>query len=131
LHLLEGLLGPHNRILLERSQQKHTLCGRTDMAFPESLKATLRARAKFRCCLCEALGVELHHIVPQAEGGTDEEENAAPLCPSCHETYGANPVKRKLIREARDHWYKLVASREAIFPSVSHVLAKLDNTATS
>jgi hypothetical protein len=26
-HLLEGLLGPHNRILWERSQKKHTLAG--------------------------------------------------------------------------------------------------------
>jgi hypothetical protein len=38
----------------------------------------------------------------------DELENAAPLCPSCHETYGANPTKRKFLREARDLWYEIL-----------------------
>ena len=38
-------------------------------------------------------------------------DNAAPLCPSCHENYGANPTKRKFIREARDFWYELCADR--------------------
>jgi hypothetical protein len=57
--------------------------------------------------------VEIHHILPQAEGGSDEEDNAAPLCASCHETYGANPTKRKFIREARDWWYETCAKRYA------------------
>jgi len=63
------------------------------------------------CCLCHMVGVDIHHIVPQSEGGLDTEENAAPLCPSCHETYGANLQKRKFIREARDLWYEICASR--------------------
>lgn len=44
-------------------------------------------------------------------GGADIDDNAAPLCPSCHETYGANPQKRKFIREARDNWYEICAIR--------------------
>jgi len=83
------------------------------MAFPESLSREIRRRSHFQCCLCKALGVELHHIVPQSEGGADTEDNAAPLCPSCHETYGANPTKRKFLREARDLWYELCARRYA------------------
>jgi hypothetical protein len=63
------------------------------------------------CCLCHALGVEAHHIIAEAEGGPDSEENAAPLCPSCHETYGANPDKRKFIRDARDFLYELCDRR--------------------
>ena len=77
------------------------------MAFSEQQKLEIRRRAHFRCCLCRALGVEIHHIVPAAEGGPDTDDNAAPLCPSCHETYGANPTKRKFIREVRDFWYEL------------------------
>jgi hypothetical protein len=53
----------------------------------------------------------VHHIVPQEENGPDSEDNAAPLCPSCHETYGANPQKRRFIREARDFWYDICANR--------------------
>ena len=79
------------------------------MAFSESLKAKVRKRSMIRCCMCRALGVEIHHIIPQEEGGEDTEENAAPLCPSCHETYGANPKKRKMIKEARDIWYDVCA----------------------
>jgi len=86
------------------------------MAFSEALKQTIRRRAHFHCCLCHALGVEVHHIVPQSEDGADEEDNAAPLCPTCHETYGANPTKRKVIREARDLWYEICATRYASDP---------------
>ena len=75
---------------------------RCSVAFSASLKKRVRQKAHYRCCLCQAVLVEVHHIVPQGEGGPDEEDNAAPLCASCHEIYGANPTKRKFIREARD-----------------------------
>lgn len=76
------------------------------MAFSERLKLRIKRRSHFRCCLCRSLEVEIHHILPQEEGGADTEDNAAPLCPSCHETYGGNPKKRKFIREARDFWFE-------------------------
>lgn len=76
------------------------------MAFAESIKADIRLKSHMRCCVCQAIGIEIHHIVPQAEGGLDTEENAAPLCPNCHDTYGANPVKRKFIRECKSNWIK-------------------------
>ena len=81
------------------------------MPFAEVLKVSLRRRADMRCCLCHKLGVEIHHIVPEEENGPSIEENAAPLCPSCHETYGANPIKRKFVREARDNWYEVCKQR--------------------
>lgn len=81
------------------------------MAFSEELKLNIKKKSHFSCCLCHALGIEIHHIVPQAEGGPDTEDNAAPLCPTCHEIYGANPQKRKFIRETRDFWYELCADR--------------------
>jgi hypothetical protein len=83
------------------------------VAFSESLKKRVRQKAHYRCCLCQAVLVEVHHIAPQGERGSDEEDNAAPLCASCHEIYGANPTKRKFIREARDWWYQTCASRYA------------------
>jgi hypothetical protein len=83
------------------------------VAFSESVKLAVRKRAHFQCCLCKSLGVEVHHIVPQSENGADTEENAVPLCPSCHETYGANPLKRKFITEARDLWYEICRERYA------------------
>lgn len=101
------------------------------MAFPESVTKEIKRRAHFQCCLCKALGIEVHHIIPQAEKGPDVAENGAPLCPSCHETYGANPTKRKLIREARDLWYEICQTRYASEPSLlREVKGVVTNTAS-
>jgi len=86
------------------------------VAFTEALKINVRKQAHFSCCLCHAVDVEVHHIIPQGEGGPDSEDNAAPLCASCHNIYGANPQKRKFIREARDHWYEVCRKRFATDP---------------
>src|SRR3990172_2482468 len=83
------------------------------MAFTAALKVRVKKKAHFQCCLCHTLGVEVHHIVPQEEDGPDTEDNAAPLCPSCHETHGPNPAKRRFIREARDFWYATCSKRYA------------------
>lgn len=81
------------------------------MAFSDSLKLIVKRKAHFKCCLCQSLNIEIHHIIPQEEQGEDTEDNAAPLCPSCHEIFGSNPSKRKMIREARDFWYEGCESR--------------------
>lgn len=83
------------------------------MAFNEALKIKIKKKAHFTCCLCKAIGVEVHHIISKEEGGADTEDNAAPLCPSCHEVYGANPQKRKFIRDTRDFWYEICEKRYA------------------
>ena len=95
------------------------------MAFSESLKAEVRKKAHLSCCLCKSLGVDIHHIIPQGENGPDTEDNAAPLCPSCHETYGANPQKRKFIREARDLWFEICEKRFASDPERLDELKRL------
>jgi 5-methylcytosine-specific restriction endonuclease McrA len=48
------------------------------MTFSEGVRVAVRKRSHLRCCLCHSIGVDIHHIVPQAEGGSDEDENAAP-----------------------------------------------------
>jgi hypothetical protein len=95
------------------------------MPFSESLKTDIRRRSDMCCCLCHNIGVEIHHIIPEANGGPDIEENAAPLCPTCHETYGANPTKRKFIREARDNWLEVCAQRFSASDISSGVLIEL------
>src|SRR5262245_33993057 len=78
------------------------------MPFSESLKVQVKKMAAFRCCRCHDIGVDIHHIIPQAHGGTDDIDNAAPLCQNCHDRFGANPEKRKEIRQMRDWWYEVV-----------------------
>ncbi|MFF2886987.1 HNH endonuclease [Paenibacillus sp. NPDC057967] len=81
------------------------------MAFSEKVKKLAKQKANFRCVICYKPFVEIHHITPQAEGGDDTLENAAPLCASCHDLFGGNPEKRKQIKQMRDHWFELMEKR--------------------
>ena len=85
------------------------------MGFNEKIKTLAKRRSAFRCCICRKPFVEVHHILPQAQGGNDDLDNAAPLCASCHDLFGGNPEKRKQIRQMRDHWWSQVAEREKNF----------------
>ena len=77
--------------------------------FPESVKREVIERAGFQCCVCRRFGgVQAHHIRPAKDGGPDTIDNAAPLCPNCHDTLGDNPKKRKEITQTRDWWYAQV-----------------------
>jgi len=93
------------------------------MAFSEKLKKKVKEKAGFKCCRCQSIGVDVHHIVPEVEGGPDIEENAAPLCPNCHDYYGDNPKKRKEIRQMRDWWYKQV---ERTYPDKNVTFEQLE-----
>ncbi len=84
---------PRDRRLYEKPKWE----GR--MAFSEQVKLKVKYQAHFVCIFCEGPFPEIHHIEPQAEGGSDDIDNAAPLCGSCHNLYGANQGLRKGIRE--------------------------------
>jgi HNH endonuclease len=81
------------------------------MPFSEPAKLEAKRKAHFCCVVCHQPFVEVHHIIPQAAAGTDDLDNAAPLCALCHDHFGGNPDKRKQIREMRDLWYELCQTR--------------------
>ena len=58
------------------------------MPFPPNLREKLLLWCDRRCCLCKKacdVFIEVHHIVPEGSpGGTDDEDNAIPLCFECH-----------------------------------------------
>jgi hypothetical protein len=81
------------------------------MAFSEETKFEVKKRAHQTCCICKTIGIEIHHIIPISVGGLDNLDNAAPLCPTCHEIYGQNPSKRKFIRESRQIWFEICDKR--------------------
>jgi hypothetical protein len=89
---------------LEWFRRKHI--GEVCMAFSESIKEKVKRKAAFCCCRCHQLNVQVHHIIPESEGGSDEIENAAPLCANCHTWFGDNPKFRKEITQMRDWWYE-------------------------
>ncbi len=100
------------------------------MAFPETIKLEAKRRSNFSCCICKEPFVEVHHIIPQAENGPDTLENAATLCASCHDLFGANPEKRKQIREMRDFWWQVCENRNSS-PDTVALNKKLDEIQTN
>lgn len=57
------------------------------MSFTSDLREMLLLWCDRRCCLCKKgcdLLIEVHHIEPEAEGGSNDEDNAIPLCFDCH-----------------------------------------------
>jgi hypothetical protein len=91
------------------------------MPFSPSVKSKALIAAAGHCCVChrfEAGHVEVHHILPQAEGGPDTLENAIALCFDCHTWAGHYNGKHPkgsryapdMLRAAKTSWYKLVAA---------------------
>ncbi|MEK9143013.1 MAG: HNH endonuclease signature motif containing protein [Patescibacteria group bacterium] len=78
------------------------------MAFNSQIINQVKEKASFKCCRCQSIGIEVHHIIPQKDKGPDTFDNAAPLCPNCHSWFGDNPLKRKEITQMRDWWYNVV-----------------------
>lgn len=93
------------------------------MAFKQSDVDTLLAATGRRCCVCSRLHrVQVHHIIPREQGGTDDIDNGIPLCPNCHDevhtgyfpgrttrTYSAEELRRHRDRtiermKQQRHW---------------------------
>ena len=82
------------------------------MSLSEEVKAEARFKAHFRCVICRTEpAVEVHNIVPISEGGSDNIDNAAPVCAACHARFGNDPAKRNQIREMRNQWYEVCSER--------------------
>lgn len=96
------------------------------MPFNEKTKLQAKRKANFRCVVCQQPWVEVHHIVPQAEGGLDSIENAAPLCGSCHSQCGGNSVLRKQLSQMRDLWWEK-CEQPAREPDIGYLAQKLDD----
>jgi len=89
------------------------------MPFSERVKHLAKVKSAFRCCACHAPFVEVHHLIPEAEGGSSKLSNAAPLCASCHDLYGGNPEKRKTLTQMRDNWWEVIEERRKQLTDIS------------
>ena len=89
------------------------------MPFSEKIKADAMIACGRHCCICHKFcgnKMEVHHIIPQKDGGEDTFENAIPLCFNCHAEVGSYNTnhpkgvkfsKSELIRH-RDNWYNCI-----------------------
>jgi hypothetical protein len=95
------------------------------MAFPVAEVAVLLAACKRRCRICHrfcGVKMELDHMQPRDDGGTDEIENAIPVCFECHaEIHSYNPRHprgRKFrpdeLRLHKEQWLSVCRERPEI-----------------
>jgi hypothetical protein len=95
--------------------------------FPQPVIDDLLARTGRMCAVCNRLhGVQVHHIVPRHEGGSDDALNAIPLCPNCHSEVHAAYAPGRTTRiytaqELRKHLERTIdlANRQANLVSTS------------
>lgn len=95
------------------------------MAFKSDEVDALLASTGRLCCICKQRHkVQVHHIVHLHEGGTDDIENAIPLCPNCHDevhsTYVPGRVTRRYsaqeLKRHRAHTQNLSVSQASWTP---------------
>lgn len=87
------------------------------MAFSEAVGNTILAKCGRCCCLCRRFKptlLQVHHIIEESAGGSDEESNGIALCINCHiDVHSRVPFTRRFTRE------ELVAHRNAVFALVA------------
>lgn len=87
------------------------------MAFPKNEVEELLVRCHRSCCICHrfcGVKIETDHLVPKAQQGKDDIENAIPVCFNCHaEIHCYNdkhPRGRKFttdeLRQHKAYWLK-------------------------
>lgn len=95
------------------------------MPFPRDAVAKLLVQCHRRCCVCHrfcGVKIETDHIIPAAEDGTDDIENAIPVCFECHaEIHSYNdkhPRGRKFtpeeLRAHKDQWLNTCRDRPEV-----------------
>lgn len=58
---------------------------RGNMTWNKFFVSIIREKEGIHCHFCRTVGdLELHHIIPVKEGGTDEPDNLVYLCKGCH-----------------------------------------------
>jgi hypothetical protein len=91
------------------------------MPFSVAVKTAMFIRCHRRCCLCVkqcGLNMEAAHIIDEAAGGSNEEDNGIPVCFDCHQEIGSyndkhprgNKMRPDELRARRDHVYAQVAA---------------------
>lgn len=98
------------------------------MPLPRDVREQALLASARHCCVCrryKGVKIEVHHIVPESEGGENTADNAIALCFDCHADAGHyNPnhprgtkYSQSGLERARDEWYRIVAEQGVPTPS--------------
>src|SRR6266545_127260 len=90
---------------------------RCSRGFPRSIVERLLVASHRHCSLCHkpaGVKIEIHHIVPRSDRGTDTEENGMPLCFDCHAEVHYEPnhprgrrITQSELRRHKAQWFAI------------------------
>lgn len=86
------------------------------MSIPDNVAAKILVKSARHCCICRRfspLQIQIHHIVEQADGGTNDEDNLIPICILCHSSVHTKMHMTKGFSRA-----ELKGHREAVYDMV-------------
>lgn len=84
------------------SKRKETKAvGDTRRKISSAARDRLLVQVGHRCvrCLSDTPEVDIHHIIPLTEGGTNSDENLVVLCPTCHRVAHRYKLGARQLRE--------------------------------
>ena len=107
------------------------------MPFDLAAKTSMFIRCDRICCLCKkrcGLNMEAAHIIDEAAGGSNDEDNGIPLCFDCHQEIGSyndkhpkgNKIRPDELRARRDRFYELVEKGQIDMPQPVNLPSLLD-----
>lgn len=108
------------------------------MGFSKNIKQDIFVKSARHCCVCHrrtGFNIEVHHIVPQNQGGEDTIDNAIALCFDCHADAGhyfaGHPKGAKLsqeeLRKHRDAWFEIVKNNHISEAPIDAFELSIDN----
>ncbi len=102
------------------------------MPFSQEVKTKAMVACARRCCICHnycGSKMEVHHIKAQSCGGSNDFDNAIPLCFNCHAEVrqydDKHPKGIKFteleLQQHRDNWYKHIESNQDVFDACEYI----------
>ena len=86
--------------------KKEHVARREMNALTESMRETVKERDDYNCVRCaEGAELEVHHIVPIAQGGVTNLSNLATLCENCHEAAHGGSYGSTVTYESQDTFW--------------------------
>lgn len=71
---------------------------------PKKIKDFILIASKHQCSICQANTIDVHHIIPVEDGGTNDLENLMVVCPNHHRQYHQGKFTEEQMRTYRTQW---------------------------
>ena len=80
------------------------ICFVIRIAVPKKIRDFLLVASKHQCSICQSNTVEVHHIIPVVDGGTNDLENLMVVCPNHHRDFHDDKSTIEQMRTYRTQW---------------------------